>query len=102
MGNIKDEIFLGTQEAQNKKFEILAKMAQPEIWTYKKVKDTDPYKILRNYFYFTYNRLDEEKKILTSVDGQYRSMNTGLLTIYNQDIIALFGKSNRQSGFRGI
>lgn len=98
MGNIKDEIFLGTQEAQNKKFEILAKMAQPEIWTYKKVKDTDPYKILRNYFYFTYNRLDEEKKILTSVDGQYRSMNTGLLTIYNQDIIALFGKSNRQSG----
>ena len=36
MGNIKNEVFLGTREMQNKKFELLAKMAQPEIWTYKK------------------------------------------------------------------
>ena len=37
MGNIKNEVFLGTREMQNKKFELLAKMAQPEIWTYKKI-----------------------------------------------------------------
>ena len=36
MGNIKNEVFLGIREMQNKKFELLAKMAQPEIWTYKK------------------------------------------------------------------
>lgn len=29
-----------------KQFEILAEMAQPEIWTYKKFKESDPYKIL--------------------------------------------------------
>ena len=55
MGNIKNEVFLGTREMQNKKFELLAKMAQPEIWTYKKIRETDPYRILRNYFFFTYN-----------------------------------------------
>ena len=64
MGNIKNEVFLGTKEMQNKKFELLAKMSQPEIWTYKKIRETDPYRILRNYFFFTYNRLSEENKII--------------------------------------
>lgn len=100
MGNIKKDVFLGTQEAQNRKFELLAKMAQPEIWTYKKIKATDPYRILRNYICFTYNRLDEENKILTSEDGEYRCMNTGLLTVYNQEIIALFKKSGVEGGLQ--
>ena len=65
MGNIKNEVFLGIREMQNKKFELLAKMAQPEIWTNKKIRETDPYRILRNYFFFTYNRLSEENKIIT-------------------------------------
>lgn len=99
MGNIKKDVFLGNKEKQNKKFELLAKMAQPEIWTYKKIKDKDPYRILRNYFFFTYNRLSEENKILTSEDGEYRCMNTGLLTIYDQEIIALFKKSSKEGGF---
>lgn len=99
MGNIKKDVFLGNKEKQNKKFELLAKMAQPEIWTYKKIKDQDPYRILRNYFFFTYNRLAEENKILTSEDGAYRCMNTGLLTIYDQEIVALFKKSSREGGF---
>ena len=98
MGNIKNSVYLGTQAVQNKKFELLAKMAQPEIWTYKKVKDTDPYRILRNYFYFTYDRLEEENKILVSNDGEYCCMNTGLLTIYDQEIIALFKKNNNAGG----
>ena len=63
MGNIKNEVFLGIREMQNKKFELLAKMAQPEIWTYKKIRETDPYRILRNYFFFTYNRLSEKTKL---------------------------------------
>ena len=99
MGNIKKDVFLGNKEKQNKKFELLAKMAQPEIWTYKKIKDKDPYRILRNYFFFTYNRLSEENKILTSEDGEYRCMNTGLLTIYDQEIITLFKKSSKEGGF---
>ena len=75
MGNIKNEVFLGTREMQNKKFELLAKMAQPEIWTYKKIRETDPYRILRNYFFFTYNRLSEENKIITSEDKEYHILN---------------------------
>lgn len=70
MGDIREDVFLGTKEALNKKFDILARMAQPEIWTYKKVKDTDPYRILRNYIFYTYSRLDEENKICTSDDGE--------------------------------
>ncbi len=94
MGTIREDVFLGTTEKFNQKLEILAKMAQPEMWTYKKVKDKDPYRILRNYICFTYNRLDEEKKLIESLDGKYRCMNTGLLTVYNQEIIAIFARND--------
>lgn len=93
MGTIKDDVFLGTTDKFNQKLELLSKMAQPEMWTYKKVKDTDPYRILRNYLFFTYDRLKEEKKLVSSSDGKYLCMNTGLLTVYNQEIVALFAKN---------
>lgn len=96
MGTIKDDVFLGTLEKYNKKLELLAKMAQPEMWTYKRIKDTDPYKILRNYISFTYNRLKDEEKLMLSPDGKYLCMNTGLLTVYNEEIIALFAKNGTQ------
>lgn len=35
---------------------------------------------------------------MTSEDGEYRCMNTGLLTVYNQEIIALFKKSSVEGG----
>lgn len=95
MGNIKDDAFLGTYDMYNKKIAELAAMAQPETWSFGKDKDKDPYRILRNYFQFTYNRLSEENKIITSSDGIFRCMNTGLLTIYNQEIVAIFSKNTR-------
>jgi len=94
MGTIREDVFLGTTEKYNQKLELLAKMAQPEKWSYKKIQDSDPYRILRNYIAFTYNRLDEEGKIISSFDGELRCMNTGLLTVYNQEIIAIFSKNN--------
>lgn len=81
--------FLGTTEKYNQKLGMLAKMALPEKWTYKKIQEKDPYRILRNYIQFTYNRLAEENKFIESPDGKYRCMNTGLLTIYNQEIVAI-------------
>lgn len=90
MGTILEDVFLGTAEKYNQKLEMLAKMAQPEKWTYKRIQDKDPYRILRNYIQYTYNRLDEEGKIISSTDGKYRCMNTGLLTVYNQEIVAIF------------
>ena len=34
MGTIREDVFLGTIENYNQKLEMLAKMAQPEMWTY--------------------------------------------------------------------
>ena len=94
MGTLREDVFLGTTEKYNQKLEMLARMAQPEKWTYKKIQDIDPYRILRNYIQFTYNRLEEENKFITSPDGKYRCMNTGLLTVYNQEIVAIFAQNN--------
>lgn len=99
MGNIKEEVFLGIQDEYNKKLAQLALMAQSEKWSFGKDKDKDPYRILRNYFQFTYNRLSEENKIIASADGTFRCMNTGLLTVYNQEIVAIFSKNNRPGSF---
>lgn len=87
--------FLGTTEKYNQKLGMLAKMAQPEKWTYKKIQEKDPYRILRNYIQFTYNRLAEENKFIESPDGKYRCMNTGLLTIYNQEIVAISAQNEK-------
>ena len=94
MGTLREDVFLGTTEKYNQKLEMLARMAQPEKWTYKKIQDIDPYRILRNYIQFTYNRLEEENKFITSPDGKYRCMNTGLLTVYNQEIVTIFAQNN--------
>lgn len=96
MGTIYEDVFLGTTEKYNQKLEILAKMAQPEKWTYKKIKEKDPYRILRNYIHFTYNRLYEENKLIDSKDGKLRCMNTGLLTVYSQEIIAIMAKNDKE------
>ena len=83
-------IFLGNRERYNSTLKRLASMAEPEKWTYAAVRDTDPYRILRNYFEFTYYRLVEENKLICSADGKSMCANTGLLTIYNQEIVAIF------------
>lgn len=95
MGTIYEDVFLGTTEKYNQKLDILSKMAQPEKWTYKKIQDKDPYRILRNYIQFTYNRIDEENKFIESSDRMYRCMNTGLLTVYNQEIVAIFARNEK-------
>ena len=96
MNKIRQEVFLGKKEDYNRKLEYLASIAQPELWTFQSVKATDPYRILRNYFQFTYDRLSEEEKFEESKDGEYRCMNTGLLTGYDQEIVALFLRSHRE------
>ena len=90
---IKDEVFLGTREEYKDKLAYLARKATPEPWSFGASKETDAYRILRNYFEYTYNRLSEEGKIIESEDGQYRCMNTGLLTKYNQEILAIFKRT---------
>lgn len=103
---IRKEVFLGNREKYDGKIAYLARTAMPEPWSFGRDRGSDPYRILRNYFEHTYERLSEENKIIESSDGQFRCMNTGLLTVYNQEILALFKKSDRSGGlpwfFTGI
>ena len=95
MGSIRDDVFLGSHVKYNQKLSILANLAQKEIWTFKSIRDADPFRILRKYFEFTYDRIKEEGKLLISNDGAFSCMNTGLLTVYDQEIVAILGKSHQ-------
>ena len=95
MGSIRNDVFLGSHEKYNQKLSILANLAQKEIWTFKSIREEDPFRILRKYFEFTYDRIKEEGKLLISNDNTFACMNTGLLTVYDQEIVAIFTKSNR-------
>ena len=92
---IKEKVFLGNREDYNKKLKYLAGLAQEEPWTFKNIERKDPYRILRNYFHYTYDRLEEEGKIMVSPDGKYSCINTGLLTQYDQEIMAIFSRSEQ-------
>lgn len=92
---LDNEIYLGDYDGYNAKLKILADLAQPEIWSFGKDREEQPYKILKNYFEHTYRRLKEEDKLLISSDGEHMCMNTGLLTKFHQEIIAMMGKSSR-------
>lgn len=94
MGNIRDSVYLGKKEQYDAKLKLLAQSAQPEIWTFRNLKESDPFRILRSYFHFTYDRVEEEGKIIFSSDGQYSCMNTGLLTKHDEELVALFSRSN--------
>lgn len=87
-----EDVFRGNREQFNDKLRILSELAEKEKWTFTKIEMTDPYRILRNYITFTYNRLEEENKFLVTKDGNNMCINTGLLTEYHQEIIAMFSR----------
>ena len=86
------DVFKGNKEQFNNKLKLLASIAETEKWTFEKIKVEEPYKILQNYIVFTYDRLEEEGKLLISDDKEHLCMNTGLMTVYHQEIIGLFAK----------
>ena len=46
---LDNEIYLGDYDGYNAKLKILADLAQPEIWSFGKDREEQPYKILKNY-----------------------------------------------------
>src|SRR3989344_1099258 len=73
----------------------LAKLAEKEDWDYH-FTDTEHNKpILFNYLKYTYQRLAEEKKIALSGDGGFASFNTGLVTVHQEPIYAVFTANRR-------
>lgn len=72
----------------------LKALAMPEDWDYKtNPLGTNP--ILENYIKHTFKKLEQEGKVL--IQGDYAVFNTGLVTLYQEEIFALFQK-NRRSG----
>lgn len=95
-----NDVFKGTKEQYNEKLSILARIAEDEKWTFEKVKNEMPYKILQNYISFTYDRLETESKFLISEDGKHMCLNTGLLTEYHQEIVAMFSKYSGKYNYK--
>jgi len=85
-----NDVFKGNKSQFNDKLKILANLAEEEKWTFAKIETSEPYRILQNYVAFTYNRIEEEGKFL--VNGNNMCFNTGLLTQYHQEIIALLSR----------
>ena len=86
----------------DKKLDDLAALAEPENWDYQSSPSNQKKPILLNYVRYTYSRLSEEGKIELSGDGQFSVFNTGLVTVNQEPIFALFGKNaipERQNWF---
>src|SRR5947209_17617516 len=79
------------------KLDTLAVLAEPEDWDYKRTPLDHPKPVLYNYLVHTYGRLAEENKIATAPDGTGVVFNTGLVTINQEPIFALFDV-NRNPG----
>lgn len=91
----------------------LAEMAEhePGLWDYKfiKSKQKSSKPILRSYFRYTFQRLEETEGIIYSSNDKYAAFNTGLVTPTQLEIYALFQRHDREmrqpwkfSGFHKI
>ena len=86
--------------------EQLATLAEPEMWD-NKAEPTGKKPILDSYLRYTFARLQDENKVGVSSGGKYAAFNTGLVTLMQEEIYALFTQNateNRQPwqfvGFR--
>lgn len=72
--------------------QYLASLAQDEPWSFDAAQGD--YKVLRNYIFHTYKRLNSENKI--SIEGEHACLNTGLFSKSNNEIYFLFAKNKNQ------
>ncbi len=73
--------------------ETLAALAEPEDWGYRNTQSQNPHPVLRNYFTYTYQRVAMERKIAVTADNEHCCFNTGLITVSQEAIYALFGRN---------
>ncbi|MEO1619787.1 MAG: DUF3825 domain-containing protein [Cyanobacteria bacterium J06632_3] len=77
-------------EVLNQKVSELAAIALPERWYFgPQPPDNFAYPILKSYLRYTFIRLQHERKVFQSVNGQYHAFNTGLLDKLLRPIFAL-------------
>lgn len=86
------DAYLGSPDVFTKKLGFLASFAQPEQWDYGD-STKEPYVILKNYLFYTYDRIKQEGKFVISEDGNCMCFNSGLQTINGNDIFSYFEKN---------
>lgn len=73
----------------------LADLAEPEDWTGKAPTERH-LPILDSFIRYTHQRLVMEDKVAVSANGEYAALNTGLLTVYSEEIFGLFRRNVRE------
>lgn len=81
-------------------YERLAQIAAAESWSFQLPALQAPYgsrrvPILTNYLNYSFRRSQEQERLLRSKDGDYLCFNTGLQTLNERDIYAVFAKNTR-------
>lgn len=88
------DAYVGAPVVFAQKLDYLSRLAQPEQWNY---NDTtkEPNQILKNYLFYTYDRVKQENKLAINENGEQCEMcfNTGLQTVNGNDIYAYFQKN---------
>ena len=76
----------------------IAHLASPEKWSFgSKIND---FEILENYIAYTFCKVQNEDKLMISVDQTFASFNTGLVDIHNDYIYMCFRKFPDEDEFR--
>lgn len=77
--------------------EYLVNISEAEEWDYKNTTTNIKHPILRNYIFYIYQRIAEEKKISVTLDEQYACWNSGLITDSQEAIFLLFEKNKLEN-----
>lgn len=75
----------------NARIQELAEKALPEKWSF---EDKDDYSILKNYLKYTFNKLQDENKVIET--DTYCVFNTGLFSHYYEPIY-VYGELNKNT-----
>lgn len=89
------DAFLGRSVEYDKKLQYLEALAEKEFWGVESIygEDYTRYPILKNYLFYTYDRVVEEGKTVISTDKESMIFNTGLLTKNGEEIFALLNRN---------
>ncbi|HEX2315728.1 MAG TPA: DUF3825 domain-containing protein [Thermomonospora sp.] len=79
-------------------FDLLARLAEPEPWGGPTGARTDATWVLREYVEWAFERLYQQRRILTSADGTRSVFHTGLVTPQQEAIYGLFAPNRDPDG----
>ncbi|GAA2111139.1 DUF3825 domain-containing protein [Actinomadura alba] len=81
---------LGAGTGEDDGFVRLARLAEPERWAGPAATRHDETWVLREYVEWTFERLQQQRLVVTSPDGGHSVFNTGLATTQQEVIYGLF------------